>query len=123
MAKIVKAEAKAQDETLKAAIKELKKLQVVQKTSGKEESDALAKHTKAVKLDQKAAAEFAKAKAVYETAQAELKTATERLENARNRAKQTTQEIKEKNLEVLQATEQKKTDDRERAAQLTALGR
>lgn len=35
MAKIVKAEAKAQDQTLKAAIKELKKLQVVQKTAGK----------------------------------------------------------------------------------------
>ncbi|KAF8320975.1 uncharacterized protein EI90DRAFT_3079753 [Cantharellus anzutake] len=122
MAKIIKAEAKAQDRALQTAIDELKKLQSVQKSAVTEESKALSQHTRAVAIEQRTAAEFAKIKAQYEKAQVELRSNVERLENARKYAKQTTEEVKEKNLQVLRATEQKRTDDRERAAQLATLG-
>jgi hypothetical protein len=137
MSKILKGEAKAQATSLQAAVKDLARLQKVQKNAAavcsfrlysslqssspttlslircleKEESKALKNHTKAVENEQRQSAIFAKAKAAFDAATLELRSATENLEASRTHALQQTETLKTKTLEVEQATRQKATDD------------
>lgn len=134
MSNILKGEAKAQAASLGAAVKELARLQKVQKnaaavggvpllltaslnlTSGilsvsKEESKALKRHTKAIANEQRLSVVFAKAKAAFDAATVDLRSATENLETTRTNARQQTEALKTKTLEVEQATRQKATDD------------
>ncbi|CAE6478065.1 unnamed protein product [Rhizoctonia solani] len=111
VSKILKNEQKAEDKSMKKAIKELDKLASIQRQASKDESAALSAHNKAVKAEHK----------LNMKAAAELKSKTEMLESTKEHARAQTELLQAKTKEVDQLRTQKATDDRERQAKLLAL--
>ncbi|KAG8714697.1 hypothetical protein FRC11_007488 [Ceratobasidium sp. 423] len=121
VSKILKNEQKAEDKSMKRAIKELDKLASVQRQAAKDESAALSAHSKAVKAEHKLNMKYLAAKAAWEKAAADLKSKTEMLESTKEHARTQTELLQAKTKEVDQQRTQKATDDRERQAKLLAL--
>ncbi|QRW18112.1 hypothetical protein RhiXN_03036 [Rhizoctonia solani] len=121
VSKILKNEQKAEDRSMKQAIKELDKLASIQRQASKDESAALSAHNKAVKAEHKLNMKYLAAKAAWEKAAADLKSKTEMLNSTREHARTQTELLQAKTKEVDQLRTQKATDDRERQAKLLAL--
>ncbi|KDN48794.1 hypothetical protein RSAG8_02781, partial [Rhizoctonia solani AG-8 WAC10335] len=121
VSKILKNEQKAEDKSMKKAIKELDKLASIQRQASKDESSALSAHNKAVKAEHNLNMKYLAAKAAWEKAAADLKSKTEMLESTKERARTQTELLQAKTKEVDQLRTQKATDDRERQAKLLAL--
>ncbi|KAH7341606.1 hypothetical protein B0J17DRAFT_647262 [Rhizoctonia solani] len=121
VSKILKNEQKAEDKSMKRAIKELDKLASIQRQASKDESAALSAHNKAVKAEHKLNMKYLAAKAAWEKAAADLKSKTEMLESTKEHARTQTELLQSKTKEVDQLRTQKATDDRERQAKLLAL--
>ncbi|CAE6530629.1 unnamed protein product [Rhizoctonia solani] len=121
VSKILKNEQKAEDKSMKRAIKELDKLASIQRQASKDESAALSAHNKAVKAEHKLNMKYLAAKAAWEKAAADLKSKTEMLESTKEHARTQTELLQVKTKEVDQLRTQKATDDRERQAKLLAL--
>ncbi|KAJ1307712.1 hypothetical protein OPQ81_001801 [Rhizoctonia solani] len=121
VSKILKNEQKAEDKSMKKAIKELDKLASIQRQASKDESAALSAHNKAVKAEHKLNMKYLAAKAAWEKAAADLKSKAEMLESTKEHARAQTELLQAKTKEVDQLRTQKATDDRERQAKLLAL--
>ncbi|CUA68437.1 hypothetical protein RSOLAG22IIIB_03474 [Rhizoctonia solani] len=121
VSKILKNEQKAEDKSMKMAIKELDKLASIQRQASKDESAALSAHNKAVKAEHKLNMKYLAAKAAWERAAADLKSKAEMLESTKEHARVQTELLQAKTKEVDQLRTQKATDDRERQAKLLAL--
>ncbi|CAE6505306.1 unnamed protein product, partial [Rhizoctonia solani] len=121
VSKILKNEQKAEDKSMKMAIKELDKLASIQRQASKDESAALGAHNKAVKAEHKLNMKYLAAKAAWERAAADLKSKAEMLESTKEHARVQTELLQAKTKEVDQLRTQKATDDRERQAKLLAL--
>ncbi|CEL55580.1 hypothetical protein RSOLAG1IB_01592 [Rhizoctonia solani AG-1 IB] len=121
VSKILKNEQKAEDKSMKRAIKELDKLASIQHQAAKDESAALSAHNKAVKAEHKLNIKYLAAKAAWEKAAADLKSKNEMLNSTREHARTQTELLQVKSKEVDQLRTQKATDDRERQAKLLAL--
>jgi len=119
--KILKKEAVTEQRTLDVALKELERLQKVQRKAAAAEAEALAKHTKASRQENKLNQIYLSAKTKWEQSAAYLKSCTEALEESRNHAKHETEVLREKTAEVDRLRAQKATDDRERHAKIAAL--
>lgn len=119
--KVIKAEGKAQKANLTAALKELPRMQKVQKQASKDESRALSKHAKAASYEHKLNTRFLAAKAAHEAALADLNAKIEQLEMSRSAAQHETQELSKKRREVEELRQQKAVDDREREVKLQEL--
>ena len=118
---MIKAEGKAQNANLSAFLKELAKLQQVQKQASKDESKVLAQHSKATEREHKLHTSYLAAKAQYEQAESDLRARTEALEAARAHAQRTTADLAVKTREAEELRRAKMVDDRERAAKKTEL--
>ncbi|CAE7225974.1 unnamed protein product [Rhizoctonia solani] len=121
VSKILKNEQKAEDKSMKKAIKELDKLASIQRQASKDESAALSAHNKAVKAEHKLNMSYLAAKAAWEKAAADLKSKTEMLDSTKEHARVQTELLQAKTKEIDQLRTQKATDDRERQAKLLAL--
>ncbi|KAG8983675.1 hypothetical protein FRB90_005834, partial [Tulasnella sp. 427] len=121
LSKIIQNEGKAEDKLLKTSIKELARIQKIQKAAAAEEASTITAHAKAVKLEQKLNKAYLDAKAKWEAAVADLKSKEEKLASAREHGQTQTALVKEKVLEVEALRAQKATDDRERQAKLASL--
>ncbi|KAL5525670.1 hypothetical protein ACEPAG_7006 [Sanghuangporus baumii] len=119
--KVIKAEGKAQKNNLSASLKELSKMQSVQKHASKDESKALSASNKATSRAHDKHSKFASAKAAYEQAEADAKTRKEALESARVHAQEMTAGLAEKTREAEELRMAKMVDDREREARLVHL--
>ncbi|KAL5504245.1 hypothetical protein ACEPAH_8319 [Sanghuangporus vaninii] len=119
--KVIKAEGKAQKNNLSAFLKELSKMQSVQKQASKNESKALSASNKATARAYDKYSKYVSAKAVYEQAEADAKMRKEALESARVHAQETTAGLAEKTREAEELRMAKMVDDREREARLTHL--
>ena len=113
LTKVIKAEGKAQKQNLSAFLKELSKLQAVQKQASKDESKALTANNKATARANEAHTKFQSAKAAYEQAEADAKARREALEAARTRAQETTAELAEKTRQAEELRRAKMVDDRD----------
>ncbi|CDO73709.1 hypothetical protein BN946_scf185015.g37 [Trametes cinnabarina] len=121
VAKIIKAEGKAEKKALEEAVKELADIQKLQKNAVKEEAKSYAIYAKGLREFHKAELEFFAARAKYERAQAELQALEEAREAAKQHAQEATEMLQEKNREVEWLRAQKATDDREREAKIRQL--
>ncbi|KZO91141.1 hypothetical protein CALVIDRAFT_459939, partial [Calocera viscosa TUFC12733] len=121
MSKILKSEAVTEQRSLDVAIKELERLQKVQRKSAAAEAEALSRHTKASRQENKLNQAYLSAKTKWEQAAAYLKSCTESLEQSREHARNGTELLREKTAEVDRLRAQKATDDRERQAKLAGL--
>ncbi|KZT57935.1 hypothetical protein CALCODRAFT_495596 [Calocera cornea HHB12733] len=121
MSKILKKEAVTEQRSLDVALKELERLQKVQRKSAAAESEALVRHTKAARQENKLNQLYLTAKAKWEQSAAYLKSSTEALEQSREHARNQTELLREKTAEVDRLRAQKATDDRERQAKISAL--
>ncbi|EJF64941.1 hypothetical protein DICSQDRAFT_100439 [Dichomitus squalens LYAD-421 SS1] len=121
VAKIIKAEGKAEQKAIDEALRELADLQKMQKAAVKEESKAYAAYSKVLKEFRKTELEFFAARAKYERAQADLQAQEDAREASRAHARETTEMLQEKNREVEWLRAQKAVDDRERQAKVRQL--
>ncbi|KAI0635944.1 hypothetical protein C8Q77DRAFT_1100513 [Trametes polyzona] len=121
VAKIIKAEGKAEKKALDEAVKELADIQKLQKVALKEEGKSYSSYSKALREFHKAELEFFAARAKYERAQAELQAQEEAREAAKQHAQEATEMLQEKNREVEWLRAQKAADDRERGAKIRQL--
>ncbi|KAI0787654.1 hypothetical protein C8Q74DRAFT_622325 [Fomes fomentarius] len=121
VAKIIKAEGKAEKQALDEALKELADLQKMQKVAVKEEGKAYTAYSKALRDFHKNELEFFAARAKYERAQADLRAQEDARDASRNQARETTEMLQEKNREVEWLRAQKAVDDREREAKVRQL--
>ncbi|PVG04217.1 hypothetical protein CPB86DRAFT_771632 [Serendipita vermifera] len=121
LSKIIKAEGKAEDKQLKAALKELASLQSSQKKAAAAESAATHAQSKAAREEQRASAAYLEAKTRWERATANLKVCEERLVLTRDQAQKTTAMVRRQAEEVEEMRERKATDDREREVKLANL--
>ena len=119
--KVIKSEGKVQKANLAAALKELARLQKVQKQASKDESRALSNHSKAASYEHKLHTRYLSAKATYESALADLNAKVEQLDMSRKHARHETEELSKKTREVEQLRRQKAVDDREREVKLEQL--
>ncbi|KAL5486120.1 hypothetical protein ACEPAI_7164 [Sanghuangporus weigelae] len=119
--KVIKSEGKAQKNNLSAFLKELSKMQSVQKRASKDESKALSASNKATARAYDKHSKYIAAKAAYEQAEADAKTRKEALESARVHAQETTAGLAEKTREAEELRMAKSVDDREREARLVHL--
>ncbi|KAL5526465.1 hypothetical protein ACEPAF_8188 [Sanghuangporus sanghuang] len=119
--KVIKAEGKAQKNNLSAFLKELSKMQSVQKQASKNESKALSASNKATARAYEKYSKYVAAKAAYEQAEADAKTREEGLESARVHAQETTAGLAQKTREAEELRMAKMVDDREREARLAHL--
>ncbi|KIO31633.1 hypothetical protein M407DRAFT_128896 [Tulasnella calospora MUT 4182] len=121
LSKIIQNEGKVEDRLLKTSIKELARVQKIQKAAAAEEASAITAHAKAVRLEQKLNKAYLEAKSKWESAVVDLKSKEEKLASAREHGQTQTALVKEKLLEVEALRAQKATDDRERQAKLASL--
>ncbi|OSX57808.1 hypothetical protein POSPLADRAFT_1061484 [Postia placenta MAD-698-R-SB12] len=121
VAKVIKAEAKAEKAAIEQAIRELADVQRMQRQAIKEESKTVSTHAKALRQFHKDELEYLAARAKYERAQAELQTWEDMRDSARQHAAEVTDRLQEKNQEVEWLRAQKAADDREREAKLKVL--
>lgn len=121
LSKVIKAEGSAQSSNLSAFLKELTKLQKVQRAASKDESSALAASGKAAARAHKLHTKFLAAKAAHEHAEADARAKAEYLEAARSHAQNTTAELSTKTRELEELRRAKAVDDREREAKLIEL--
>ncbi|RDX57274.1 hypothetical protein OH76DRAFT_1334815 [Lentinus brumalis] len=121
VAKIIKAEGKAEQRALEDALKELADLQKLQKNAVKEESKSYNAYSKILREFRKAELEFFAARAKYERAQADLQAHEDAREASRSHAREITEMLQEKNREVEWLRAQKAVDDREREAKVRQL--
>ncbi|KAI1796824.1 hypothetical protein LXA43DRAFT_878795 [Ganoderma leucocontextum] len=121
VAKIIKAEGKAEQKAIDEAVRELGDLQKMQKTAVKEEGKAYAAYSKTLREFRKAELEFFAVRAKYERAQADLQAQEDAREASRAHARETTEMLQEKNREVEWLRAQKAVDDREREAKVREL--
>ncbi|PIL35569.1 hypothetical protein GSI_02297 [Ganoderma sinense ZZ0214-1] len=121
VAKIIRAEGKAEQKVIEEAVRELSDLQKLQKAAVKEESKAYAAYSKTLREFRKAELEFFAARAKYERAQADLQAQEDAREASRAHARETTEMLQEKNREVEWLRAQKAVDDREREAKVREL--
>ena len=132
VAKIIKAEGKAEQKAIEEAVRELGDLQKLQKAAVKvrggpawwlwtctrltgwwpqEESKAYGAYSKTLREFRKAELEFFAARAKYERAQADLQAQEDAREASRAHARETTEMLQEKNREVEWLRAQKAVDD------------
>lgn len=121
MSKIIKAEGKAEDKSLKSALKELSSLQAAQKKAAAAETAATHAQSKAAREEQRATAAYLEAKTRHERAVANLSVCQERLSLSREHAQKTTVMVRQQAEEVDSMRERKATDDREREVKLANL--
>ncbi|CAL1716642.1 unnamed protein product [Somion occarium] len=121
LAKVVKDEARAEQEALELAIRELSEIQKTQRAAVKEEEKTYAAHAKALRVFHKEEITFMAARARFEKAQGELRAFEEAREAARQHALDATDMLQEKNHEVEYLRAQKSVDDRERELKLRQL--
>lgn len=111
VAKVIKAEAKAEKAAIEQAIRELADVQRMQRQAIKEESKTVSTHAKALRQFHKDELEYLAARAKYERAQAELQTWEDMRDSARQHAAEVTDRLQEKNQEVEWLRAQKAADD------------
>ncbi|KAI0719305.1 hypothetical protein C8T65DRAFT_802915 [Cerioporus squamosus] len=121
VAKIIKAEGKAEKRALEDALKELADLQKLQKVAVKDESKTYNAYSKTLREFRKAELEFFAARAKYERAQADLQAQEDARDASRSHAREITEMLQEKNREVEWLRAQKAVDDREREAKVRQL--
>ncbi|TDL25713.1 hypothetical protein BD410DRAFT_784749 [Rickenella mellea] len=121
MSKIIKNEAKSEKKSFDTALKELAKIQKLQKHAADDENSALKRHARALKAEHKANMKFLAAKQTHEKSEVELRTAVERLDACKDHALKQTELLQQKNREVEEMRSQKAVDDREREARLKEL--
>ncbi|EJU04725.1 hypothetical protein DACRYDRAFT_104600 [Dacryopinax primogenitus] len=121
MSRILQNEAVTEQRTLDLAIKELERLQKVQRKAAAAEAEALSTHTKASRQENKLSQTYFSAKTRWEQATAYLESCTVALEKSREHARRQTELLREKTAEVDRLRAQKATDDRERQVKLAAL--
>ncbi|KAI0775196.1 hypothetical protein BD413DRAFT_533921 [Trametes elegans] len=121
VAKIIKAEGKAEQKALEEAVKELADIQKLQKAAVKEEAKSYTSYAKALREFHKAELEFFAARAKYERAQADLQAHEDAREASKQHAQDATEMLQEKNREVEWLRAQKAVDDRERGAKIRHL--
>lgn len=121
ISKIIKAESKAEQQALNAAIKELAELQSQQSGATKREAKAHTAHTKALALHHKTETKYLALKAVYERNQLDAQNMEAALEVERANAREVTERTAEKATEVEKLRLQHAADEREREQKLLEL--
>lgn len=138
MAKVIKSEGVVEQKNLESAIKELSKLQKVQKEAAsvrilsphprayyshptQEESKALSAHNSAIATEHKSNTRFVAAKTAHERDVAEVRGSLEALEMSRDHAMHQTELLQEKSKEVEMLRKNKEVDDRVREGRLREL--
>ncbi|KAH9850385.1 hypothetical protein C2E23DRAFT_836307 [Lenzites betulinus] len=121
VAKVIKAEGKAEKKALDDAVKELAEIQKLQKVAVREEGKLYASYSKVLREFHKIELEFLAARTKYERAQAALRAQEDEREAAKQHAQEATEMLQEKNREVEWLRAQKAVDDRERGAKIRQL--
>lgn len=121
LSKIIVSEGKAEDKSLKSALKELSSLQAAQKKAAAAETAATHAQSKANREEQRASSAYLEAKTRHERALANLTVCQERLDLAKEQAQRTTVMVRQQAEEVDAMRERKATDDREREVKLANL--
>ena len=121
LAKLIKAEGKAEAASVKSSIKELERLSKLQKEAARTERKSQLRLGKWTKLEHKARLRFLKEKERYEKVESELRHAENDFEERRDHAAGLTSQVAEKTQELDDLRGQKAADDREREVKLLAL--
>ena len=121
MIKVIKAEGKAQEKSIKHTLSELAKLQKLQKQAASDESRALSAHSKAAKVAHSMHAKFLAAKEKHERAAGEEKAKMGQLEANRTYAANRTDELARETRAYEELRNQAAIDKREREVKIAEL--
>lgn len=121
LAKVIKAEGKAETKAVTSSIKELERIVKLQKEAAGAERKSQLRLTKWTSKEHKARLRFLKEKERYEKIEAELRNAENDYEERRDHAGGLTAQVAEKTQDLDDLRGQKAADDREREVKLLAL--
>lgn len=121
LAKVIKAEGKAETKAVGSSIKELERLVKLQKEAAATERKSQLRLSKWTGKEHKARLRFLKEKERYERIEGELRNAENDYEERRDHAAGITSQVAEKTQDLDDLRGQKAADDREREVKLLAL--